>query len=78
MTQLLCAQLGLKVEGVLIGTDIERLDDHALQAQVERITLFCRVTPVQKNRIILTLKGRGRVVGFLRDGINDAPATPLR
>jgi P-type Mg2+ transporter len=73
VTQHLCAQLGLKVEGVLIGTDIERLDDPALQAQVERTTLFCRVTPVQKNRIILALKRRGRIVGFLGDGINDAP-----
>jgi len=73
VTQHLCAQLGVKVEGVLTGADIERLDDPALQAQVERTTLFCRVTPVQKNRIILALKGRGRVVGFLGDGINDAP-----
>ncbi len=73
VTQHVCAQLGLKVEGVLTGADIERLDDHALHGQVERTTLFCRVNPVQKNRIILALKGCGRVVGFLGDGINDAP-----
>jgi len=73
VTQHVCGQLGLKVEGVLTGADIERLDDHALQGQVERTTLFCRVNPVQKNRIILALKARGRAVGFLGDGINDAP-----
>jgi Mg2+-importing ATPase len=73
VTQHLCTQLGLKVEGVLTGADIEHLDDHALRAHVERTTLFCRVTPIQKNRIILALKACGRVVGFLGDGINDAP-----
>ena len=73
VTQHLCAQLGLSVEGVLTGADIARLDDPALRAQVERTTLFCRVNPVQKNRIILALKARGRVVGYLGDGINDAP-----
>jgi len=73
VTQHLCIQLGLKVEGVLTGADIERLDDHALQGQVERTTLFCRVNPDQKNRVILALKARGRTVGFLGDGINDAP-----
>jgi P-type Mg2+ transporter len=73
VTQHLCAQVGLKVEGVLTGADLARLDDRALQVQVERTTLFCRVNPVQKNRILLALKGRGHVVGFLGDGINDAP-----
>ena len=41
---------------------------------MEVVDLFCRVTPAQKNRIILALKRRGRVVGYLGDGINDAPA----
>ena len=73
VTQHVCAQIGLNVEGVLTGADVERLDDQALQGQVEGTTLFCRVNPIQKNRILLALKGRGRVVGFLGDGINDAP-----
>ncbi len=50
------------------------MDDQALMARVENVNLFCRVTPVQKNRIILALKRRGRVVGYLGDGINDAPS----
>jgi Mg2+-importing ATPase len=50
------------------------LDDHALLAQVERVNLFCRVTPAQKTRILSALRARGHVVGFLGDGINDAPS----
>jgi Mg2+-importing ATPase len=50
------------------------MDDTALRAHVGRTTLFCRVNPAQKNRIILALRARGHVVGYLGDGINDAPA----
>jgi Mg2+-importing ATPase len=74
VTQHICAKLGLPVTDVLTGSDIERLDDHALQARATEADLFCRVSPMQKNRIILALKKRGRVVGYLGDGINDAPA----
>jgi len=74
VTQHVCAQLGLPVTGVLTGAEIAQMDDHALQARVETVNLFCRVTPAQKNRIILALKQRGHVVGYLGDGINDAPS----
>jgi len=74
VTQHLCAQLGLDVEGVLTGNEIANLDDQALQAAAGRANLFCRVSPSQKNRIILALKRRGHVVGYLGDGINDAPS----
>jgi P-type Mg2+ transporter len=59
---------------VLTGAEISQMDDQALQARVEATNLFCRVTPAQKNRIILALKQRGHVVGYLGDGINDAPS----
>ncbi len=74
VTRHVCAQLGVAVRGVLTGTELQQLDDLALHAQVERVNLFCRVTPVQKTRILLALKRRGRVAGFLGDGINDAPS----
>jgi P-type Mg2+ transporter len=74
VTQHICAELGVPVTGVLTGNEISRLDDHSLQARVTRANLFCRMNPAQKNRIILALKKRGRVVGYLGDGINDAPA----
>jgi len=60
--------------GVLTGDDVHAMDDHALGRVVEQTTLFCRMTPSQKNRVILALKRRKHAVGFLGDGINDAPA----
>ena len=74
VTQHICAELGLAVTGVLTGAQIHEMDDPALAARVEQANLFCRVTPIQKNRIILALKKRGHVVGYLGDGINDAPS----
>jgi Mg2+-importing ATPase len=50
------------------------MDDYALRAKVETINLFCRVNPSQKDRVILALKANGHVVGYLGDGINDAPS----
>jgi Mg2+-importing ATPase len=73
VTQHVCRELGLPVTGVLTGADISQMDDSALLARVETTTLFCRVNPSQKNRVILALKRRGHTVGYLGDGINDAP-----
>jgi Mg2+-importing ATPase len=74
VTEHICGQLCLPITGILTGADIGRMDDQALVGQVERVNLFCRVTPAQKNRIILALKKRGHTVGYLGDGINDAPS----
>ena len=74
VTQHVCAQLNIPVIGVLTGKEIEQMDDYALRARVERANLFCRVNPAQKDRVILALKARGHVVGYLGDGINDAPS----
>lgn len=74
VTRHVCAHLGLAVQGVLTGAEIQQLDDHALQARAEQVNLFCRVTPAQKTRILAALRARGHTVGFLGDGVNDAPA----
>jgi Mg2+-importing ATPase len=74
VTRHVCTQLGVPIEGVLTGTDLAAMNDDALRARVEGVNLFCRVNPSQKNRIILALKARGHVVGYLGDGINDAPS----
>ncbi len=74
VTKHVFTQLDLPVTGVLTGAEIEKMDDHALAARVDGVNLFCRVAPAQKNRIILALKQRGHVVGYLGDGINDAPS----
>ena len=74
VTQHICNELGFIVRGVLTGTKVQELDDLTLAALVEETNLFCRMNPTQKNRIILALKKRGHVVGYLGDGINDAPS----
>ena len=58
----------------MTGDDIDRLDDAALGHVAEQASVFARVSPAQKNRIILALKRRGHVVGYMGDGINDAPS----
>jgi len=69
-----CSQVGLNAERVISGEEIDRLTPSALAHVAEKHTVFARVTPAQKHRIILALKGRSHVVGFLGDGINDAPS----
>lgn len=69
-----CGAVGLAVEKVITGPDVDRLTDPALGAVAEETTLFARLTPAQKNRVLAALKARGHVVGFLGDGINDAPS----
>ncbi len=66
--------VGLGTERVLTGDDLDRLPDEALWRTAERTDLFVEVDPNQKERIILALKRTGHVVGFLGDGVNDAPA----
>ena len=74
VTRHVCAQLQIPVTGLLTGKEIGQIDDHALQVRVETANLFCRVNPAQKERVIRALKARGHVVGYLGDGINDAPS----
>ncbi|HET9579433.1 MAG TPA: magnesium-translocating P-type ATPase, partial [Usitatibacter sp.] len=74
VTRHLCGALGIEVRGVLAGAQLARLDDMALARKAGETTIFCRVDPMQKNRIVNVLRSRGHVVGFLGDGINDAPA----
>ncbi|HVJ55852.1 MAG TPA: magnesium-translocating P-type ATPase [Aliidongia sp.] len=74
VTRHVFAEIGVPVTGVLTGDELTRLSDEALIGQLSRVNLFCRVNPQQKHRILLALKRLGNVVGFLGDGINDAPA----
>jgi len=69
-----CARAGLGERRVVTGDEVGRLDDAALGHVAEEASIFARVSPAQKNRIIAALKRRGHVVGFLGDGINDAPS----
>ena len=74
VTRHVFAEIGVPVTGVLTGDALTHLSDEALIGQLPRVNLFCRVNPQQKHRILLALKRLGHVVGFMGDGINDAPA----
>jgi len=70
----ICSAVGLDVSRILLGNQLDQITDSALTHVVEQTTVFARVSPAQKNRIIHALKRRAHVVGFLGDGINDAPS----
>ncbi len=69
-----CEKVGLATAKIILGDEIERMADGALAQVAETVSIFARVSPMQKNRILLALKSRGHVVGYLGDGINDAPS----
>lgn len=69
-----CREVGLEPGTPLLGTEIEKMDDDELKEQIEQRTIFAKLTPLQKSRIIRLLQDNGHTVGFLGDGINDAPA----
>ena len=69
-----CAQVGIASGHILTGDELERMTDPALGHDVEETRVFARISPAQKNRILLALKHNGHAVGFMGDGINDAPS----
>ncbi|MBO6278308.1 MAG: magnesium-translocating P-type ATPase, partial [Pseudomonas sp.] len=69
----ICRQVGLEPGTPLLGPQIETMDDAALQLEVEQRTVFAKLTPLQKSRVLKALQANGHTVGFLGDGINDAP-----
>lgn len=74
VTAEVCRQVGLAVDGLVLGPQIDAMDDQALAVAVERNTVFAKLSPLNKERIVRSLRGHGHVVGFMGDGINDAPA----
>jgi Mg2+-importing ATPase len=69
-----CKDVGLAVDRVVLGPDVERMTDAELAEAAEAAALFARVSPAHKQRILRALQARGHTVGFMGDGINDAPA----
>ncbi|GAB6168498.1 magnesium-translocating P-type ATPase [Clostridium carnis] len=74
VTRCICKQVGIDVENLLLGSDIDELDDTLLSIAVKESNVFAKLSPSQKVRIVEALKNSGSVVGFLGDGINDAAA----
>ncbi|MGB8212163.1 MAG: magnesium-translocating P-type ATPase [Anaerolineales bacterium] len=74
VTGTICKQVGLPVEHILLGSEIEEMNEAQLADAAEANTVFAKLSPSHKERIIHALQSKGHVVGFLGDGINDAPA----
>ncbi len=74
VTEKIARDVGLETGLIVTGSEVDTMDDPALAYQAENGALFTRVSPEQKNRVILALKARGHVVGYIGDGINDAPS----
>ncbi len=74
VTAHVCTQVGLTATPLLLGTQVEAMDEAALQTAVEQHDVFAKLAPLHKERIVRALRSRGHVVGFMGDGINDAPA----
>ncbi|MBI5466016.1 MAG: magnesium-translocating P-type ATPase [Candidatus Kerfeldbacteria bacterium] len=74
VTRKICHEVGLSIERVLLGHEIEAMSEEELALAAEQTTVFDKLEPLHKQRIIHALQSRGHVIGFLGDGINDAPA----
>ena len=74
VTRKICHEVGLDADHIVLGNDVEKMNDQQLAEAAEGASIFARLSPAHKRRVILALKSRGHVVGYLGDGINDAPA----
>jgi P-type Mg2+ transporter len=74
VTRKICKEVGLAIENSMLGKDVEALSDADLTEAAEHTTIFAKMSPLQKSRVIRALKSRGHTVGYLGDGINDAAA----
>lgn len=74
VTRHVCQQVGLDTSKILLGAQVEQLSDMVLGEIAEKVDVFARISPMQKQRIINVLRARGHVVGYIGDGINDVPS----
>ncbi|HVM61265.1 MAG TPA: magnesium-translocating P-type ATPase [Verrucomicrobiae bacterium] len=74
VTRKVCREVGINAEKIILGRDVETMTDPQLAEAVETTDVFARLSPAHKQRIVKALQGKGHVVGFMGDGINDAPA----
>lgn len=74
VTKKICFDVGLEIDSILLGNQIEKMDDEALSFLIEKTTVFAKLSPSQKSRIVRLLQNLGHTVGFMGDGINDSAA----
>jgi Mg2+-importing ATPase len=74
VTKNICTQVGIEVNNILTGKDIEDMSDENLKKAVEITNIFARLSPIQKERVVNALRKNGHVVGYMGDGVNDGPS----
>lgn len=74
VTRKVCSEVGIKADRIILGNDVEKMTDEQLSAVIDQVDVYARLSPAHKKRVVLALQKQGRVVGFMGDGINDAPA----
>ncbi|MCU0679827.1 MAG: magnesium-translocating P-type ATPase [Planctomycetes bacterium] len=72
VTKKICSEVDVKVKGILIGEELEKMSEEELKQRVNEVTIFARISPEQKGRIVSSLRSNGFCVGYMGDGINDA------
>ncbi len=74
VTRKVCTEVGINAEKIILGSEVEKMTDPQLSEAVDRVHVFARLSPSDKQRLVKALQSKGHVVGFMGDGINDAPA----
>lgn len=74
VTKKICEEVKLKVEGILLGNEVEKMSEEKLREEVKHVTIFAKLSPDAKKKVVEALQKNKQVVGYLGDGINDAPA----
>ncbi len=74
VTKKICRDVGIDFNKILLGKDLENMSDELLQHQIEDVSIFAKLSPIQKSRVVKLLQAKGHTVGFMGDGINDAAA----
>jgi Mg2+-importing ATPase len=74
VTRKVCSEVGIHAEKILLGNDVEKMSDEQLAGVIDSTDVYARLSPAHKKRVVMALQKKGHVVGFMGDGINDAPA----
>ena len=74
VTKKICHDVGIPINNILLGTDMDQMSDEELKNRIDEITILAKLKPIQKSRMVKLLQAKGHTVGFLGDGINDAAA----
>jgi Mg2+-importing ATPase len=74
VTKKICKDVGIPIQHILLGNEMEKISDEELTARIDEISIFAKLSPAQKSRVVKVLQVKGHTVGFMGDGINDASA----